>query len=36
MLPRREEYRGVRIERAWATSFGKSPFAGRLADYFTF
>jgi glycosyltransferase involved in cell wall biosynthesis len=35
-LPRRELYRGVRIERAWATSFGKSSNAGRLADYFTF
>lgn len=35
-LPPREEYRGVRIERAWATSFGKGSAAGRLADYFTF
>jgi glycosyltransferase involved in cell wall biosynthesis len=35
-LPAREEYRGVRIERAWATSFGKNSVAGRLADYFTF
>ena len=31
-----EDYRGVRVERAWATSFGKSSAAGRLADYFTF
>jgi colanic acid biosynthesis glycosyl transferase WcaI len=35
-LPPRENYRGVRVERAWATSFGKSSVAGRLADYFTF
>jgi glycosyltransferase involved in cell wall biosynthesis len=35
-LPAREEYRGVRIRRAWATSFGKRSDAGRLADYFTF
>lgn len=35
-LPPREGYRGVRVERAWATSFGKRSVAGRLADYFTF
>ncbi|HEX8633842.1 MAG TPA: glycosyltransferase family 4 protein [Pyrinomonadaceae bacterium] len=35
-LPPREDYRGVRVERAWATSFGKRSVAGRLADYFTF
>lgn len=35
-LPAREDYRGVRVERAWATSFGKGSVAGRLADYFTF
>lgn len=35
-LPPREEYRGVRVERAWATSFGKGFVVGRLADYFTF
>jgi colanic acid biosynthesis glycosyl transferase WcaI len=35
-LPPREAYRGVRVERAWATSFGKGSGAGRLADYFTF
>lgn len=31
-----EDYRGVRIERAWATGFGKRKLAGRLADYFSF
>jgi glycosyltransferase involved in cell wall biosynthesis len=35
-LPPREVYRGVRVERAWATSFGKNSVAGRLTDYFTF
>ncbi len=35
-LSPREEYRGVRVERAWATSFGKGSGVGRLADYFTF
>jgi glycosyltransferase involved in cell wall biosynthesis len=35
-LSRREEYRGIRIERAWATSFGKRSITGRLADYLTF
>lgn len=35
-LPPREDYRGVRIERAWATSFGKRSTAGRLSDYFSF
>ena len=35
-LPPREEYRGIRIERAWTTGFGKSSVAGRLADYLTF
>jgi colanic acid biosynthesis glycosyl transferase WcaI len=35
-LPPREEYRGVRVERAWTTSFGKDSVAGRLADYFSF
>ena len=35
-LARRDEYRGVRIERAWATSFGKRSTAGRLADYLSF
>ena len=35
-LPGREQYGGVRIERAWATSFGKSSLFGRLCDYLTF
>ena len=35
-LPPRENYSGVRIERAWATSFGKTCLPGRLADYLTF
>ena len=35
-LSRREEYKGVRIERAWATSFGKRTIAGRVADYLSF
>lgn len=35
-LPPRETYRGVRVERAWATSFGKGNLIKRLADYLTF
>lgn len=35
-LPVREVYRGVRIERAWATGFGKGNVLGRLADYLSF
>jgi colanic acid biosynthesis glycosyl transferase WcaI len=35
-LPSREDFDGVRIERAWATGFGKSTLFGRLADYLTF
>jgi glycosyltransferase involved in cell wall biosynthesis len=35
-LAPREDYRGVRVERAWATSFGKGSAARRLSDYFTF
>lgn len=35
-LPARENYRGVRIERAWATGFGKGSVVGRLADYLSF
>ena len=35
-LPPREEYRGVRVERAWATGFGKGRAIGRLADYLSF
>jgi colanic acid biosynthesis glycosyl transferase WcaI len=31
-----EEHKGVRIERAWATSFGKRNLLGRLADYLSF
>lgn len=35
-LSRREDYKGVRIERAWATSFGKSNIARRVSDYLSF
>lgn len=35
-LPRHDRYKGVMIERAWATSFGKKRAIGRLSDYFTF
>jgi glycosyltransferase involved in cell wall biosynthesis len=35
-LSKREVHKGVKIERAWATSYGKGSLAGRLADYFTF
>lgn len=35
-LPAREDYNGVRIVRAWATSFGKKRLWGRLADYLSF
>jgi colanic acid biosynthesis glycosyl transferase WcaI len=35
-LAPREDYKGVRVERAWTTSFGKGSVVGRLADYFTF
>ena len=35
-LAPREDYRGVRVERAWATGFGKANPAGRLADYLSF
>ncbi|MBI1761458.1 MAG: glycosyltransferase family 4 protein [Acidobacteria bacterium] len=31
-----EVHRGVRIERVWATSFGKRNLLGRLTDYVTF
>jgi glycosyltransferase involved in cell wall biosynthesis len=34
-LPR-EEYQGVRVERAWSTSFGKRTVAGRISDYISF
>ena len=32
----REDYKGVRIRRAWSTSFGKKNLAGRLLDYASF
>jgi glycosyltransferase involved in cell wall biosynthesis len=35
-LPSRGEYRGVKIERAWATGFGKRSVAARLSDYLSF
>jgi len=35
-LARREVYKGVRIERAWATSFGKGSLSGRISDYLSF
>lgn len=35
-LPVREIYRGVHIERAWATSFGKGSMMTRLCDYVSF
>ena len=31
-----EQHQGVKIERAWATSFGKRNLLGRLADYLSF
>lgn len=31
-----EVYKGVKIERAWATSFGKKNALGRVADYLSF
>jgi colanic acid biosynthesis glycosyl transferase WcaI len=35
-LSPREVNNGVRIERAWATNFGKKSIAGRVADYLSF
>ena len=35
-LPGKETHHGVRIERAWATNFGKANIAGRLCDYLSF
>ncbi len=35
-LPVREVYRGVRIERAWTTRYGKGNPLWRLADYLSF
>ena len=35
-LSPREQHKGVLIERAWATSFGKRSTTGRIADYLSF
>ena len=35
-LARSEEHRGVRIERAWSTSFGKRTTLARVSDYLSF
>ena len=35
-LSRREDYKGVHVERAWATSFGKRNIIGRITDYLSF
>lgn len=35
-LKRSESYKGVRIERAWATSFGKGNSLARVSDYLSF
>src|SRR5215213_1761496 len=35
-LPPYEDYQGVRVERVWATSFGKGNVLGRLSDYLSF
>jgi colanic acid biosynthesis glycosyl transferase WcaI len=35
-LAPRESLRGVRIERAWSTSFGKRSTLGRVSDYLSF
>lgn len=35
-LAPREEHKGVRIERAWSTSFGKRSALGRVTDYLSF
>jgi colanic acid biosynthesis glycosyl transferase WcaI len=35
-LERSESYKGVRIERAWATSFGKKNVVARVSDYLSF
>ncbi|MBD0370052.1 MAG: glycosyltransferase family 4 protein [Pyrinomonadaceae bacterium] len=35
-LERRENYKGIKIERAWATSYGKRTIIGRLCDYLSF
>ncbi|MEK6285243.1 MAG: glycosyltransferase family 4 protein [Acidobacteriota bacterium] len=31
-----DEYKGVRIARAWSTGFGKRSIAGRISDYLSF
>ncbi len=35
-LSPREDYKGVRIERAWSTGFGKRNIAARISDYLSF
>jgi glycosyltransferase involved in cell wall biosynthesis len=35
-LPSDGTYKGVRIERAWATGFGKKTSLGRISDYLSF
>src|SRR5256885_971658 len=35
-LKRSESYKGVRIERAWATGFGKRNVIARVSDYLSF
>ncbi len=35
-LPPYEEHKGVKIERAWATGFGKRNIVARLSDYLSF
>jgi colanic acid biosynthesis glycosyl transferase WcaI len=35
-LAARENYRGILIERAWSTSFGKSNLVARISDYLSF
>lgn len=35
-LSRRDNYKGVRIERAWATGFGKRTVPRRASDYLSF
>ena len=36
LLPKQEDHSGVRIQRAWATSFGKKSLVGRVSDYLSF
>jgi colanic acid biosynthesis glycosyl transferase WcaI len=35
-LPKKDEYKGIHIQRCWTTSFGKGNVLGRLVDYFSF